>query len=343
MLRLMPGVAVRAALAGLRARSVVVIGEAGALPPSLAALVRGARRRGSPVYALEPEALRLRALSDVANEAMPPAGADLDEISRHLARSVGVERGEGAGIEAVSQRLQNALSAPTIRRLAASRITRIDTIGALARRLGNPKTILCLGNGPTSADPALASLPRDALFRVNHQWMGAAFLTRPDVIFAGVKRSMRAAGRTPVGVATRRKERALLAARALEFWHGPLTYAVVEDIAVQILPPVEGPLRPTTGAYMIAAAVALRPERLVVAGMDLFSHPEGAYPGGSVESNAYTPSHDVETDMDFIRRTLTSFGGEILAFSPAFAELARSVPGARFRVIQPRPSPANTA
>ncbi|MCL5775960.1 hypothetical protein M1105_02955 [Limibaculum sp. FT325] len=336
--RIPPMVPVRAALAGLRARAMVVAGAPGTLPASLRRLVAGARRRGLPVFAVDPAGLaqgsgEVVALSATAAEAMPRANADLDELARHFVRSAGIERGQGPLLDALAGRLQRGLATRGMRRLLGRFCARIETAGALAERLGRPGTILCLGNGPTSEDPALAALPRDALFRVNHQWKARGFLARPDMIFAGVKRSMRAAGRIPLGVATPRKERALLAARLVEFWHGPITYAVVEEIAGPVLPAVQGPLRPTTGAYMIAAAVALRPRRIVIAGMDMFSHPSGAYPGGGAAENAYTPSHDHETDVAFIRGCLASYEGEIATLSPAFADLARGVPGARFRLV----------
>ncbi|MBK0400277.1 hypothetical protein H0I76_13845 [Limibaculum sp. M0105] len=346
--RLPTAVPVRAVLAGLRARAMVVVGAPEAFPRELARLVAGARRRGLPVYALPPDTLErlasgaeadggFRPLSAVAAETMPAAGADFEAMVRHLARAVGIERGQGPLLDAASRRVQKTLATPPARRLLGRFVARIDTAEALSRRLGAPRTILCLGNGPTSAEPVLEQIAHDALFRVNHQWKSQGFLATPDMIFAGVKRSMRAAGRGPIGVATARKERALFAARLLEFWHGPFSYAVIEEIAAGVVPAIEGPLRPTTGAYMLAAAVALRPERIIVAGMDMFSHPAGAYPGGGPAENAYTPSHDLETDTAFIRGCLAAYEGEIATLSPAFAELALSVPAARFRLVEPEP------
>lgn len=324
------GVPVRAALGGLRARSVVVAGER-RLPDGLRRLVGGARHRGLPVFALGEDG-RLRGTSEPAQDSAPPEGSDTDAAIRCLVGSMGVERGQGPLVDGLATRLQAGLDMTAPRWLLAPFVRRIETVAQLRDRLRNPATILCLGNGPTSEADALAGLPHDALFRVNHQWQRRGFLDKPDMVFAGVKRSMRAVGRVPIGIATRRKERALLAARVLEFWHGRTTYAIVEEIAGDILPPVEGPLRPTTGAYMIAAAVALRPQRLVVAGIDMFSHPDGAYPGAEAV-NAYSPSHDFGTDAAFIRGCLSAFEGELETLSPAFAELARSVPSARFRLV----------
>ncbi len=50
-----------------------------------------------------------------------------------------------------------------------------------------------------------------------------------------------------------------------------------------------GHLRPTNGASMLAAAVALAPQRLVIAGIDLFQHPDGSYPWAGSGPNAYSP------------------------------------------------------
>ena len=47
---------------------------------------------------------------------------------------------------------------------------RIDGWEEMRRLLGRPKTILCLGNGPTSELPVLAEIPHDCLFRVNWRW-----------------------------------------------------------------------------------------------------------------------------------------------------------------------------
>jgi hypothetical protein len=72
---------------------------------------------------------------------------------------------------------------------------------------------------------------------------------------------------------------------------------------------------PTNGAVMLATAVRLRPQRLVVAGIDLFSHPAGSYPGDSTTPNAYTVRHDRDTELAFILDLLESFQGELVIVS----------------------------
>ncbi len=69
--------------------------------------------------------------------------------------------------------------------------------------------------------------------------------------------------------------------------------------------------RPTNGALMVAAAALLRPARLIIAGIDLYLHPDGKYPGATDEPNEYDAMHDRNIDLAFIRVVLDRFGGDI--------------------------------
>ena len=324
-------------LAQLRARAMLCTDAAA--PARRPALVRRAIRRGLPVFGLVSGALQngstdypLTALSQSASDALPEQG-EVAMIADHLILAMGFERGDGPLLGALARGAQRLMRGPA-RGLFAPLARRIASRDALCARLNQPQVIMCLGNGPTSADPRLESLAHDALFRVNHQWMQDGYLTRADVLFAGVKRSMRAAGPTLVGVASRRKEEALLGARLLTPWRGRLSYVVVEDIA-DLGTSLQGHPRPTTGAVMLAAAIALAPRRLIVAGMDMFADKAGAYPGRTTAVNAYTAAHDRQTDERFIRTHLARFEGEIVTLSPAFAELAHSVADRRFTLVKP--------
>src|SRR5262245_43792382 len=53
----------------------------------------------------------------------------------------------------------------------------------LRRRLGQPKSILCLGNGPSSEDAGIDRAGYDCLFRVNWIWQGHTRHSNPDVVF----------------------------------------------------------------------------------------------------------------------------------------------------------------
>ncbi len=273
----------------------------------------------------------------------PVAGALTPaEAAALLARATGVERVPLLSPERLAARVARA--GPGF--VSGGFVRRIDSIEALRARLGAPRTILCLGNGPSSAGPAVAGFAHDALFRVNLDWRGGDVLTRPDMVFAGVKRAMRRLGRVPLGVATPRKEAALLACRLFEPWHGPAVYAVAERLAAGILPPVAGTARPTTGAYMLAVAVALAPGRLAVAGMDMFSHPEGAYapgtdPAAGGSANAFAAAHDFETDAAFIAACLAHHAGELVVFSPALVALLRErCPDGPFTLVDLSGGPA---
>jgi len=386
LIRVPPALApVQASLAALRVRAVIAI-ETDRLNRASARLFRGALKRDVPVYAAEaaesatgaeigpaaidapgetavprqpdrsgpdpggagsalwkPDAARLNlkrrsAVGDRAQGALPPG-----EAAALLARGVGVERGLSLSLDRLAGRV--ARSGPA--RLTGGFLRRIDSLDALRERLGGPATVLCLGNGPSSAAAEVASFPHDALLRVNLDWRGGGVLTAPDMVFVGVKRAMRRLDRVPLGVATPRKEAALIACRLFEPWHGPATYAVAETLAREVIPPNGGPLRPTTGAYMLAVAVALAPARLAIAGIDMFSHPEGAYPpgtdptpGGSV--NAFAPSHDFDTDAAFIAACLGRYRGELIVFGTALAELVRGrCVGSRFSLTEIAATPAN--
>ena len=68
---------------------------------------------------------------------------------------------------------------------------------------------------------------------------------------------------------------------------------------------------------MIAAAAALNPARLIIAGIDLYQHPEGRYPGDLVGTNAYSRAHTRQTDLDIIRLALAGYRGEVTILGDA--------------------------
>ena len=310
--RLWGGPLSRLVLTGTRARAILRIGDATERDAFADGIERIAERRGAPVVRMT--------LSDEA-----------EVIVDQSIRAMGMERGDGPMLDWIGARLRLWL----IRRprgMLSHFARRVTSCDALSARLGHPDVIMCLGNGPSSVDPALKDMPHDALFRTNHMWMNGGFMIKADAIFTGVKRSMIATGRTLTGVATARKEQALLLKRVAGFWRGPFTYFVVEDVAGEVAQPLSGPFFPTTGAYMIAAAVALQPKTLIVAGMDMFSGDAGPYPGATSEANAYTQSHSYDTDAAFMRRSLSSFQGEIITLSKAFEDLAMSTPDRLFTV-----------
>jgi hypothetical protein len=68
---------------------------------------------------------------------------------------------------------------------------------------------------------------------------------------------------------------------------------------------------------MLATAVALQPARLVISGIDLFSHPDGSYPGDTKTPNAYTPGHDAGSELSLLLEALDLYHGELIILSEA--------------------------
>jgi hypothetical protein len=56
----------------------------------------------------------------------------------------------------------------------------------------------------------------------------------------------------------------------------------------------------------------LAPRRIVIAGIDLYDHPAGKYPGVSDADNIYDDIHDRDVDLDVIRLALNGFAGEVV-------------------------------
>ena len=201
---------------------------------------------------------------------------------------------------------------PRWRNFISWRLRRYDGLDELRVRLAAPKSIMCLGNGPSSEDATLATMQADALFRVNHSWADRKFLVNADVVFTGGKPTFRAISGAIFGVLTPEAERNLLLLRSYNPLRGRLEFFNVNDVTQSIKQFEWGHLRPTNGASMLATAIALNPEKLIVAGIDLFQHPEGSYPGNNMAANAYSPGHSRDTELDFIMKLFSVFSGEII-------------------------------
>ncbi|MEQ9607611.1 MAG: hypothetical protein RLN99_08095 [Kiloniellaceae bacterium] len=213
-----------------------------------------------------------------------------------------------------------SMEQPRLRRLLAGRIERFDDIRALGRALGDPQTILCLGNGPSSEDSAVAAVDYDCLFRVNHSWLPRGFLTEPDMVFTGSKATLALVKGAIFGLQSIKSEARLLATRLLHPRFGLVRYATIERFALYLTEPRWQGVRPTNGAAMLAVAVALQPARLVIAGIDLFSHPAGTYPGDTATPNAYSPGHEAESELALLMAALSLYQGELVILSPALQE-----------------------
>lgn len=217
----------------------------------------------------------------------------------------------------LEQAALRAMENPRLRAWLAAKVERIDTLDQLRGRLGNPATILCLGNGPSSEAPEVGQVRFDRLFRVNHVWHTRGFLTAPDMVFTGAKATL-AAIRAPIfGLQSIKSEGRLLVTRFLRPGRGRTSYATIERFDLYLSEPRWEGIRPTNGAAMLATAVALKPARLVISGIDLFSHPDGTYPGDSKTPNAYSPGHDADSELALLLEALDLYEGELVILSPA--------------------------
>jgi hypothetical protein len=203
-----------------------------------------------------------------------------------------------------------AIEKPRFGNFIAMRARRLDSLQAFRRQLGAPQTIMCLGNGPSCEDPLLADHACEALFRVNYRWRSRGKFTAADVVFTGQKRTLFSVRPRIFAFQTRRAEGQLVTHQIFNPLCRRMSYVTLERLGI-----VKGDwdaIRPTNGAAMIAAAVALEPRKLVVGGIDLFEDPAGAYPGDSATPNAYVPVHDPRLELRFIIETLAQFKGELI-------------------------------
>jgi hypothetical protein len=215
-----------------------------------------------------------------------------------------------------------ALGRPTLRALLRFRVQRIESLEAFRDALGDPQTIMCLGNGPSSETPALADMAHDCLFRVNHRWHVRGFLSKPDVVFAGQKRTLFTLKGPIFAFQTRTTEGHLVTHQIFNPFCGRMRYVTLERLGI-VTPRDEGGVRPSNGATMLAAAVALQPAKLIVAGIDLFQHPEGSYPGDRETPNAYVPAHDRDHEIRLILDVLGSYRGELVIVGEVLAQQLR--------------------
>jgi hypothetical protein len=191
---------------------------------------------------------------------------------------------------------------------------RIDDVEHLRERLAHPRTVLCLGNGPSAEDARLAQFGHDCLIRVNWRWRERGFLDRPDVVFVGDAATIRKAPPCIFGLWSAQLEHAMLLRHLVT--RGPVA---MEYFTVDRLSPLAAearwPARPSNGALAIVTAAALAPERLVIGGMDLFRHPAGRYPGAPDARNEYATAHRLDVELVLIDLALRDFRGEVVILS----------------------------
>jgi hypothetical protein len=201
---------------------------------------------------------------------------------------------------------------PVWRRFLGARAQRIETLDELRAALGHPQAILCLGNGPSSEDSAIAREAHDCLFRVNHRWLERKVYCDPRMVFTGQKRTLFTLQSKPIfAFQTRRAEAHLVTHQIFNPLCRRMRFVTLERIGALRDLDWDG-VRPTNGATMLAVAVALKPKRLIIAGIDLFEDPAGPYPGDDKTPNEYVVVHERDMETEFILETLQDYRGELV-------------------------------
>jgi hypothetical protein len=187
---------------------------------------------------------------------------------------------------------------------------RLETIDALAARLGYPATILCLGNGPSSEQEELAGIEYDCLFRVNWRWRDRGFLIHPHLTFVGDAQTV---WQVPLGIFAFRTiewESEVLTRHLLRGRMNPLPHFTAERDPL-LAAELAWQARPSNGVLMVMTAAALQPRRLIVAGLDLYEHAAGRYPGDLWSESSYAQVHDREVELAILRRAFRRFKGDL--------------------------------
>lgn len=199
----------------------------------------------------------------------------------------------------------------------------IDKLEDFARALDHPQHILCLGNGPSSEDPRLANMSHDCLFRVNWIWRERGLFTSPNlVITADTDLPCERPG--PLLAFPNRITGLPLVWRHCLRLHPPRRGYLYADALIDTVNETGSNCRPSNGAVMIALAATLNPQRIVIAGMDLYKHAEGRYPGDPLAVDGYSRDHDREWDVEFICRSLARYEGETIIISDGLREVIQA-------------------
>lgn len=309
------------------------------LNPRIVVLLDGGRSLGGhTVAAMASRGVPLVALDVGGDEAVAPRVVDALRAAGSRGRRVKLEDSSAAASRRAADSIRDLLpESPALPRvMQAWRIAsardrvgqsglwsrtsallsrrRIDDWAALRERLGAPRSVLVLGNGPSSEDPRLARVEHDCLIRINWRWRARGFLTSPHVVFVGDAATMSKLDSCIFGFWNVPLERGMLLRRLAT--RGPRS---VEFVTMDRLSPIvrdgDWPARPTNGALAVLLAAALDPDRLTVAGMDLFRHPAGRYPGESLARNDYSHVHEEETDLAIMELGLRGYRGELVVLS----------------------------
>ncbi len=134
---------------------------------------------------------------------------------------------------------------------------RIDSWEDLGERLGHPRSVLCLGNGPSSEDARLNGFAHDCLMRVNWRWKLRGFLADPQVVFVGDPATVHKVKHAIFGLWNTPLEYGMLLRHLITRGAVPMKYFTMERIST-IVRDHDWPALATNGALMIAAGRCTR-------------------------------------------------------------------------------------
>ncbi|MFD2264616.1 hypothetical protein ACFSM5_17055 [Lacibacterium aquatile] len=266
----------------------------------------GAGGRGETLYIPDIQALAPAAVTNL-----------VDILEPHLVASKRGRRGTDTLAGGRVRRLNRIRSLPIFGALFERKFRQYSGLAELQATLGNPQSILCLGNGPSSEAPELQGVAYDRLFRVNSSWLQRGSFLKPDFVFTSLSAVKDLS--PPAGFMLKTPDDELAMLSALAFAPRVIRYGIAERLGLYD-PADFGPYTPTNGAVMLAAAVGLQPAHLIVAGIDLFAHPEGAYPQDGSTVNDYSVGHDRALETRFLLEILGRFKGKLTILSPMLAE-----------------------
>ena len=329
------GLLVRRFLADTRMRCVIAIDDARPAEATLS----GVLGYGLALVALRTRADAPPARPEVAGEALlaldlsrTPMDEAVVELGKAIARDHKLLRSVDRRRFTPSALALAASEGKRSRKLVDWRVRRLVTRDELFEELGRPHTVFCLGTGPSSEDPSLRTMAYDVLFRVNRKWAGRSFFDKPDMVFTARQSVMVGTENAVFGVRSHASELRLLRTRAFDPRRWRSVFARADLIAPALVDYDWGAFRPTNGAAMLAVSVALKPKRLIVAGIDMYSHPDGAYPGDAATPNAFAPAHDAATEREFLLQRLEDYSGELVIVGDTLREALEARGGSARRL-----------
>ena len=231
---------------------------------------------------------------------------------------------------------------PTLPEIIYRITNRKMPISFLSGLLGNPKSILCIANGPSCAEIDPESLDFDCVLRVNPiSSSRLSFLenVQPDLIMMSripknfsiisnilSKKDMKhpiilVRGRKGVEAANKHINHGFYDAQLLDFWHNNEITRFYSHVWRNRLSRKR--YITTNGAMMVAIAAALNPQKITITGLDLYSHSSGdysnkeyskLYDGSVLDLWAKTGGHAIIQDIYVILRALKrEYKGEVIA------------------------------